>query len=122
MSDVIRVRGLRGQSRIGATPQERAAPQTLVINLDLRADLDTAGSSDDLVDTVDYAAAISSVARLVSRGERALLEKVAHEIAVELLDIRGVEGVTVEVMKQPPPVSEEVDSVSVVVERSRTSR
>lgn len=117
MTDRIAIRGLVVTTRIGVTEEERAEPQDVVIDIELRTDLSRSGTTDDLSDTIDYDALVNEVSALVRDGERNLLEKLAEEIATLLSARNGVSGVTVEVMKQHVPVAEEVSGISVRVEK-----
>jgi dihydroneopterin aldolase len=117
MTDVIRIRDLSVETRIGVSDEERAHPRRVTINADLYTDTKRAGGSDDLGDTVDYGKAVTEVAALVRSTEARLIEHLAEQIAALLSGFKGVDGVTVEVVKDSPPVDEEVKAVSVVIER-----
>lgn len=115
--DSINVRELRVKSHIGATEAERARPQLLLVNLEIAVDLRAAGTSDDLADTVDYGKVVAEVEQLISESRCALLEHLAENIAAHIADIPGVNGVTVEVAKDAPPLDQEVGCVGVRIER-----
>jgi dihydroneopterin aldolase len=115
--DLIKVRGLRVKSHIGATEDERSRPQLLTIDLDIAADLRWAGVSDDLSDTVDYGRVVVEVEEVARASHRALLEHLAEEVAAHIAQIPGVNGVTVEIAKDAPPIEQEVDRVAVRIER-----
>ncbi len=115
--DAITIRDLRVETRSGVTAAERENAQVVVINVDIAADLAAAGESDDLADTVDYATVTREVAALVRSSETHLLEAIAHKIARHIAPMKGVRGVTVEVVKPAPPMEEDVGPVSVRVER-----
>ena len=117
MTDRIRIDGLRVETRIGVTSEERSNPRPVVINAELRTDARRAGRGDDLSDTVDYHRAVVEVAALVRSGERKLIERLAEEIAALLAGMNGVVGVTVQVVKEAPPIDEDVAAVSITVER-----
>ena len=53
--DRIQLRGIRATGIHGVLPEERVRPQPFEVDLDLWVDLATAGASDRLDDTVDYA-------------------------------------------------------------------
>ncbi len=118
MSDHIVVRGLRVDTRLGWTAEERAHPQAILIDLDVETDLFAASTSDDLGDTLDYGATISEVAAFVRAGEFRLLERVAGDVAEIVSAKNGVKSVTVEVAKEVVPVVEEVARVAVRITRS----
>lgn len=117
MTDVIRIKGLRVETHIGVSEEERAKPQTVVVDAEVRTDLSRAGGSDDLSHTVDYGHVVERVAASIRSGEAHLLEHLAEEIAALISGFERVTGVTVEVGKASPPVSEEVSGVSVRIER-----
>jgi 7,8-dihydroneopterin aldolase/epimerase/oxygenase len=117
MTDLIRIRGLTLKTRIGVGEEERASPQTVVIDADLFTDTSKAGASDDLADTVDYGAVVEAIADLVQSGEKLLMERLAEEIAQMLLKTAGVGRVAVEVKKADPPIDADVEAVAVRIER-----
>ena len=118
MTDVIRIRNLIVETRIGVTPEERAAPRPLVVNIDIHTDSSTAGATDDLDDTVDYGRATMAVAEYLRGAETKLLERTAEQIADLICSYPGVRGVTVEVEKEDPPIDADVASVAVRIERA----
>ena len=115
MSGRISVRGLRVPARVGVTQRERDATQTLVIDVDVDADLARAARSDDVSDTVDYSTVVALVAETVSSTQSRLLERLASEVVSVVSRMDGVKGVTVEIAKDPPPVSQQVERVSVTI-------
>ena len=56
MTDTVFIRGLKASSVIGCYDWERDIRQTLVIDLELKADFTRAAQSDALEDALDYAA------------------------------------------------------------------
>lgn len=119
MSDAIIFRGLRAEARIGVTPEERAEPQFLRIDLELERDLSRASASDDLADTVDYSAVTRRVVEIAGQNEVALLERLGELIAQDLLSDDNLERVTVVLGKERPPIPEEVEAVQVRLVRQR---
>jgi dihydroneopterin aldolase len=111
--DSIIVKGLRVKAHVGVTEEERSASQVLVINLDLRRP----GMTDDLADTVDYGRITAEVDELVSSNSSALLENLAEKIAAHIAAIPGINGVSVEIAKESPPIEQEVGCVAVRIER-----
>ena len=117
MTDVIRIHDLRVPTRIGVGDDERAQPRDLLINVELRTDTTAAGVSDNLADTINYHEATSAVADLVRSTEARLLEHLAERIAELLRGKYGKVGVTVTVAKENPPIEEDIQAVSVTIER-----
>jgi 7,8-dihydroneopterin aldolase/epimerase/oxygenase len=115
--DRISIKELRVPTRIGVTEEERAQAQTVAISIDMWADLSGSGRSDLLTDTIDYHAVTLEVAEMVRSSETNLLEHLAAKIIALIGGMDGVRGVTVEVTKESPPIPEDVQAVSVTLER-----
>ena len=101
----------------GVLPEEKENPQPFAVDIELRVDLRPAGRSDDLADTVDYAAVSDAVSRVVSAERYALIERLAERIAEVCLTDTRVTGVVVELRKLRPPVRVSLDHVGVRIER-----
>ncbi len=115
--DTISIRDLRVETHVGVTKAERARTQTIVISVEIEANLSEAGKSDNIADTVDYDTVATSVADLIRSSETSLLEHLAHKVGELVLTYDRVEGVTVEISKERPPIDEDVGTVIVSVER-----
>lgn len=117
--DRIQLRGIRATGIHGVLPEERVRPQPFEVDLDLWVDLATAGASDRLADTVDYAG-IADVAVGVVSGSPSyqLLEAVAASIAAATLarDSR-IAAVTVGLRKLQPPLEVDIATVGVCITR-----
>lgn len=120
-ADRIELRGLRVDAICGVLPHERTNPQPLELDLDVIVDLSAAGSSDALVDTIDYGAVTAVAAEVTEKLAPQLLEHLAAEIADAVLAIDDrIDGVVVAVRKLEPPVPERLATSGVRVERRRT--
>jgi len=97
--DRMLVPGIRLEARVGVSEDERASPQEILVDVDLRLDLSLAGTTDDLTATVDY----EEVCRVVDAVARAhtfhLIEAIAEEAAAALLARFGVTEARVRVRK-----------------------
>ena len=118
--DRIEVRGLRLLGVHGVLAEERGRAQPFEVDLDLEIDTAAASISDDLADTVDYAAAIATVAEVVGGAPRNLLESLAGAIAEALLADGRIRSATVAVRKLRPPVPHQVASTGVRVTGARS--
>lgn len=118
MSDLLRIKGLRVQTVIGTSAEERSGPQAVLVDIDAAMDLRRAGTSDDLAGTVDYGELVSEVEALAEAGERRLLERLAQDVAELVLGKAGVTSVVVEIGKVEVPVPQETSGISVRIERS----
>jgi dihydroneopterin aldolase len=117
---VVFVRGLELRASLGVHPHEKAAPQRVVVGVELAVRDEAAPSGvgeDDLRRTVDYSAVVRAARTIVAEGHTLLVETLAERIAAAALaDLRVVRArVTVE----KPDAFAEAASVGVSVERTR---
>lgn len=117
--DRIELRGLVVNGICGALPEERERAQPLEIDLDVVADLASAGASDDLDDTIDYGALTATIERIITGGTPRLLERLATEIAEAVLVDARVVSTTVSVRKLRPPVPQTMSTSGVTITRGR---
>jgi dihydroneopterin aldolase len=117
MTDRILIVGLRELGVHGVLPEEQARPQPFGVDVELEVDVTKAGSSDDLDDTVDYAAVSEAIARVVSSERYQLLERLATRIGEVCCADSRVTAVTVTVRKLNVPVRAMIDHVAVRIRR-----
>jgi len=108
--------GMAFFGRHGVFPAERDLGARFSVDVVLEGELATAGRSDRLEDTIDYARAYDLVREVVEGEPCALLESVAERIADRVLELPRVERATVRVHKKPP-LPGEFRSVSVEITR-----
>jgi 7,8-dihydroneopterin aldolase/epimerase/oxygenase len=88
---------------VGVSDEERAQPQRLLLTVDMEFDFSSAAMSDRLSRTIDY---YNVAQRLLKYGEGRswkLIEKLATEVADDVLGQFQPQSVTVEVKKFPIP-------------------
>ena len=117
MTDAIAIHELTVRTRVGVSNDERSSARPLIINVTMTGDTRAAGISDELGDTIDYGAAIERITAMVEGQEWHLIEHVAEEVAALVLGECGAKAVEVEIIKEAPPVTEDVKAVSVRIER-----
>lgn len=121
--DRIMLRGMRFLGRHGVTIEERMEPQPFEVDVTLWADLAAAARSDDLADTVDYAAVFPEVARIVEDTSFRLIESLAQSIAeATLLSQPRAASVEVRVRKPTAPLPGTFETVEVRLRREREPR
>jgi 7,8-dihydroneopterin aldolase/epimerase/oxygenase len=123
--DRLSVLGMRFLARHGVLPHEKLEPQPFEVDLVLHADLSAAAASDDLADTVDYAALYDLVAAIVAGPSFDLIEGLAGAIARAALaatDPLVVEAVEVRVRKPEAPIEGELETVEAAIVRRRRDR
>jgi dihydroneopterin aldolase len=85
VTDYISVRDLSVRAVIGVHPWEREVEQTLVVSVDMAADVAGAAATDDLADALDYSAVAAAIATVLREGRFYLIETAAEHIAERLL-------------------------------------
>src|ERR1035437_9592168 len=87
--DIIFIDELRISTLIGIYPREKAMPQTVEMSLQIGTSTANAGDSDDIGDTIDYAAVVDRLRRELAAQHFNLLEKLAEYVAGLLLEDFG---------------------------------
>jgi FolB domain-containing protein len=97
--DRITLRRVRAFGRHGWEAAEREDAQPFEIDLDAEIDLRAAQTSDDLTQTLDYAALHRRIVGIVERTSYALLERLAAEIADAIFEDRRVTRIMLRIAK-----------------------
>ena len=119
MSDRITLRGMRFLGRHGVQLEERLEPQPFEIDVILRGDLAAPAASDELADTIDYAAVFSLVGEVVENRSFRLIEALAGAIAEAVLGGLPVDDVEVRVRKPKAPLPGTFETVEARLRRRR---
>ena len=85
MTDYVSIRDLAVSAVIGVHDWEREIEQTLVVSVDMAADVAKAAASDDLADALDYSAVAETIAAVLREGKFRLIETAAERVAERLL-------------------------------------
>jgi len=116
---LVFLRELSVSTVIGVEERERAAPQEVLVTVEMETDLDAAAASDDLTRSVDYAAVASAIREHAGKARFQLLEALAGSIAsVVLSRFPRVRAISVRVEK--PNVIPGARSVGISLHRKRT--
>jgi 7,8-dihydroneopterin aldolase/epimerase/oxygenase len=97
--DVVFIRELRLDTRIGAYESERRKVQTLQFELELERDRLLACTTDRLADTMNYAEIVRAIQTVLAEHEFHLLEPLAEVIATRLLERFQARWIKLEVSK-----------------------
>lgn len=115
--DTMQIRDLVVQCIIGTRPEERLAKQAIVINVTLECDLQPAGKTDSLDDTVNYSALCKQLIAMAEESRFQLIERLAQEVARICLEEPLVSAVVVTVEK--PHALANTRSAAVSIHRKR---
>lgn len=119
MTDRIELRGLKVRGNHGVFEHERRDGQDFFVDITVWIDQVAAAASDDLADTYDYGVLAARAADIVGGPARNLIEKVAAEIADDVMSDERVHAVEVKVHKPSAPIPLTFADVAVVARRSR---
>jgi dihydroneopterin aldolase len=122
MGGHVVIEQLEFRGRCGVTPQERARPQPLAVDLELDCRLEAAGLSDDLVHTIDYANVAQRVVDIGSVQESQLLETLAERLLAALFEEFPIGRIKLWLRKLHPPISLVTRSVGISIERTRLAQ
>ena len=117
--DTIYLHELKIDTVVGIWEWERRIRQTVVIDLEMGADIRKAAASDSIDDTLNYKAVAKRVQQFVSESSFQLVETMAERIAGLILDEFGVPWVSVKVNK--PGAIRGARDVGVKVRRERAA-
>jgi len=98
--DIIFLNNLRIPARIGIHDWERQVKQTVVLDLEMGADVARAAAADEIEDTLSYRDVAKRVIEFVGASEFRLVETLAEQIANLLRDEFGVPWMKVRVNKR----------------------
>lgn len=122
MGGHIVIEQLEFRGRCGVTPEERARPQPLAVDLELDGRLEAAGLSDDLVHTIDYAKVAQHVIDIGTVQESQLLETLAERLLAVLFDEFPIGRIKLWLRKLHPPISFVTRSVGIRIDRTRLAQ
>ena len=115
--DTVLIKGLKAASVIGCYAWERDIRQTLVIDLELKADFSRAAETDALEDALDYAAISQRVIAVCDESRFQLLEALAERLTVMLLAEFAITKLCITMTK--PGAVPEAAGVGVVITREK---
>ena len=114
MTDYVSVRDLSVRAVIGVHDWEREVEQTLLVSVDMAADVRKAAATDDLADAVDYSAVADTIAAVLREGKFRLIETAADRVARRLLADFALTWLRLELRK---PIATGAYTALITVER-----
>ncbi|MBL5767100.1 dihydroneopterin aldolase [Heyndrickxia sporothermodurans] len=105
----------------GVLPEENRLGQRFRVTLTLELDLQKAGKTDNLHDTVSYAEVYEVCKEIVEGRPHQLLESVAENLSEAILEsFPLIEQITVQLIKPDPPIRGHYQSVAVEISRRKS--
>lgn len=119
MNDLIHLFEIRLLCKVGVPAEERARPQEIVLDVSLGKSLRVAALSENVADTIDYAAVLALLQSLVASREWVLIETLAEAICAAILAEFPADSVRV-LLRKPAALREKgVGAAAVEMERRR---
>lgn len=122
MSAHIIIERLEFRGRCGVTAEERAKPQPLAVDVELDAQLDPAGHSDNLADTIDYAKIAQRLVEIGTTQEACLLETMAERFLAMVFAEFPIKKANLWLRKLHAPISQVTRSVGIRIDRTRLAQ
>lgn len=97
--DIIFLNDLRIETIIGIFDWERETKQTVILDLEMGADIKKAAASDAIEDTLDYKSVAKRVIQYVEESEHQLVETLAERVADIILSEFSVPWVRLKLNK-----------------------
>jgi dihydroneopterin aldolase len=116
VTDFVSVKDLSVRAVIGVHAWEREIEQTLVVSVDMVADVRKAAASDELADALDYSAVATAIAAVLREGKFRLIETAAERVAGHLLADFPVSWLRLELRK---PIAAGGYTAVITLERAR---
>jgi len=115
--DKIFIHALKTEAIVGIFDWERQVKQTVVIDLEFSADIRKAALSDSIDDTLNYKGVAKRVLAFVEASQFHLVETLAEQVAMLVIEEFGVQWVGVALSK--PGAIRNSKDVGVKLERAR---
>jgi dihydroneopterin aldolase len=116
--DKIFIRALKTEAIIGIFDWERQVRQTVIIDIEMAADIRKAALTDAIADTMNYKAVAKRVLAFVAASQFHLVETLAEHVAMLILEEFDLDWVGI-VLSKPGAVRSSRD-VGVSLERDRS--
>ena len=115
--DKIFIHALKTEAIIGIFDWERQVKQTVIVDIEISADIAKAARSDSIGDTVNYKRIAKRVLAFVEESKFHLVETLAEHIAMLILEDFGTSWVRISLSK--PGAIRSSRDVGVALERDR---
>ena len=116
--DIIYLHDLKIECIIGIWEWERRVKQTIILDLDMAADIRRAAATDRIDDTLNYKAVAKRLIDFVGGSQFQLVETLAEKVAEILLTEFKLKWVRVRVNKKG--AVRDAGDVGIVIERGET--
>ncbi len=117
--DTLRIRGIRGYGYTGYFEAEQTLGQWFEVDLTLWLELAGCGASDELNQTVNYAAVVQRVTTLIETSRCHTIERLNTLVCEAVLDFEMIQRVDATLTKLAAPIPGFSGRISVQMSRTR---
>lgn len=118
MTNQIFISGLKLATIIGIYPEERLAPQPIVLDIELTADTQKAAISDNIADAIDYADVVKKLQERATKNQCQLVETLANDFVETLFQaFPKIQSIRLRLQKFPAGLP--IASAGVIIVRDR---
>jgi len=117
--DSIIIKGIRFHGHHGVPEAERQVGGHYEIDATLHCSLVSAGRTDALEDTIDYASVVNLIVDIGTQQSFQLIEALAETITSEILKQFPIDTVQLTVKKLHPPIEQPITYFAVEISRSK---
>src|SRR5262245_32583197 len=117
--DTIFIEAIEFYGYHGLFDEEQTVGHRYVADVELFTDTGKAGATDNLEDTIDYAAVARRVVAIGTSEKHRLIEAIAERLATAILDEFRPESVRIRLKKISPPFNVIAQSVGVEIRRDK---
>lgn len=118
MADQILLEGIEIPAALGVTAAERKMRRPVTLDIEVERDLQRAGRSDRIGDTLHYGRVFEVVEDVAANREHKLVEALAERVAQALLAAFDADAIRVTVRK-PKPIAGVLQYAGVSIRRAR---
>ena len=113
--DTIFLDQVKVETKLGVPDWERMVPQTIILDIEIGYDLNKAGKSDFINDTIDYGLVVKRIRETLNELSFQLVEALAEHVCQLILKEFNAKSVKLKVAK--PNILPGLKSLGVVIER-----
>lgn len=118
--DKILLKDIKLYGYHGVFEKEQEIGQYFHVNIEIFLDLEQAGITDELGNTVDYSKVYDIIKDINNNNKFRLIESFAHNISEEILStFDKIKDITVQIRKPDAPIDGDFRWVGVEIKRSR---
>ena len=116
---ILQLTGIKAYGYIGRSAEEKILGQWFEVDLRMEIDMEVAGRTDDLKDTLDYRQIISGVKDIIISNKFNLVERLSEVLVRFVLDFGEVKAVNLKLHKLHPPIEGFDGKITIELDRTK---